>query len=333
MSKSAKGIIGLVVLFVLLGAGFWAWPKDRTQKQEIAGATAKKDPNHPQDVYYGKSQFSTLDSMIKDLRIKIYPEDKIDTFPPPELNLGSRIIVTRATPVEITDAKVAKIYRTWKQTVKELLVENKIELLGQDTVSPDLNEKLIYDMKIAITRVAELDVTEKEEINYRTIKKNSVDLEKGQTETEQRGKKGEKEVVYHIKRVDGVETERERIDSKVLTEPVNEIIIIGIGPKYVHSGVYADTLNAAAKKYLINATALQCLMLRESGGSADAGYPDAQYKGLFQYEEGYWADASARAGYGGASIYSAEAQIFTTAHEIVNGQSRRWPPYAYCANK
>ena len=74
-------------------------------------------------------------------------------------------------------------------------------------------------------------------------------------------------------------------------------------------------------------------MMRESGGSADAGYPDGMYKGLFQYSEGFWQTVSARAGFEGASIYNAQAQIYTTAWALTYGQGSRWPPWSGCSDK
>ena len=302
-------------------------------KAEVAGLQVGSDPNHPTEIYYGDPFLKSLDEMLASLGLEVFKEDKLEFIPPPELGMGSKITIHRALPVEVTDAKKVTIYRTWQETVDGLLKENSIELVGQDSVDPALEMKLTQDMKIKITRVAEVEVTEKESIDFKTIRKEDIDLEKGQTRIDQKGIKGEREVIYIVKRVDGEEVSRTRKSSEITKDPVNEILIIGIGPKYTSVGPYKDTINAAARKYLINGTALHCLMMRESGGSADAGYPDADYKGLFQYEEGYWADASARAGYGGASIYDAEAQIFTTAYELTHGQSRRWPPWGSCVNQ
>ena len=302
-------------------------------KAEVAGLQVGSDPNHPTEIYYGDPFLKSLDEMLASLGLEVFKEDKLEFIPPPELGMGSKITIHRALPVEVTDAKKVTIYRTWQETVDGLLKENSIELVGQDSVDPALETKLTQDMKIKITRVAEVEVTEKESIDFKTIRKEDIDLEKGQTRIDQKGIKGEREVIYIVKRVDGEEVSRTRKSSEITKDPVNEILIIGIGPKYTSVGPYKDTINAAARKYLINGTALHCLMMRESGGSADAGYPDADYKGLFQYEEGYWADASARAGYGGASIYDAEAQIFTTAYELTHGQSRRWPPWGSCVNQ
>lgn len=293
----------------------------------------KTDPAHPVEVFYGSAAYNDLKDMISGISGVIYPEDKVEAVPPPEMGLGSKIYVTRATPVLIIDAKKTNTYRTWTQTVGELLKEKKIELLGQDSADVPLTTAITYAMKITITRVAEVEVKEKEVIEYKTVKKNTVDLEKGETEIDQKGINGEREVTFKVKRVDGEEVSREKINTEIAKESQAEIILIGIGPKLAKSGPYKDTINAAAKEYLINGTALMCLMLAESGGTADTGYPDGQYKGLFQYEEGFWATASSQAGYGGASIYSAEAQIFTTAYQLTHGQSRRWPPWGNCSGK
>lgn len=301
---------------------------------QIAGVQdIKPDPNHPVEVYYGSTQFQNAQQMASDLGVTIYPEDKIDTFPDPALGLGSKITITRATPVLIIDAKKSNTYRTWQDKVGDLIKEKKIDLLGQDSVAPSTDTAVTYAMQITITRVAEVEIKELQPIAFKTIKKNSVDLEKGQTEIEQKGINGEQEVTYLVKRIDGEEVSRKVTNTQVTKEAQTQIQVVGIGPKLAKSGPYKDTINAAAKQYLINGTALMCLVLAESGGSADAGYPDAPYKGLFQYTDAYWADASAAAGYAGYDIYNAEAQIFSTARALTHGQAGRWPPWSRCANK
>lgn len=275
--------------------------------------------------------------MIKSLKLKVFPEDKVDTFPDPSLGLGSRITIFRATKINITDAKVQKVYRTWTTTIKDLLKEQNIELLGQDSASPDINSKLAYNMNITITRVAEVEVKETYPIEYSTIKKTSVDIEKGDSEIERKGVNGEKEVTYLIRRVDGVEVSRSVKDTNITKESISEILIIGIGPKLAKSGQYLEIINAAAKKYLINGTALMCLMMNESGGDRyTIGQDDyGTYYGLFQYKDGndgFFSDISPKAGYGGADWSNAEAQIYTTAWALTHGYSGRWP-WGSCSGK
>ena len=310
------------------------WFAFSNPNHQVAGVeTVKTDPNHPVEVFYGGAAFNNIPDMASAAEKIIYPEDKTDAVPPPEMNLGSRITITRATPVLVIDAKKSATYRTWAENVGDFLKEKNIVLLGQDSASPISATQISYAMKIIITRVAEVEVKEKEVIDYNTVKKNTVDLEKGQTAVDQKGIDGEKVVTYKVKRVDGEEVSRDKINTEVTKESQTEIILIGIGPKLAKSGPYKDTINAAAKEYLINGTALMCLMLKESGGTANTGYPDGPYFGLFQYTDGFWASASSQAGYGGSSIYNAEAQIYTTAYQLTHGQSRRWPPWGACANK
>lgn len=323
-SLSAKIFLFCVIALIGVGA-FFVWPKGT--KKQVLGAEIKVDPNHPVEIYYGSTKFDNLADMIKEINVEVYPEDNVSTFPPPEMGIGSRITIIRATPVIVTDAKITKTYRTWKATIKDLLAENQIELLGKDSAEPDITALIEYNMKVKITRVAEVEITEKEAIEYKTIKKNDYGLERGQSKVEQKGINGKKEVVYLIKRVDGEEVSRSTISTTVIEESTPEILIIGTGPKMVKSGAYMDLLNAAAKKYDVNATALQCLMLCESNGNTGS-VAAAGYVGLFQYDPGFWGPAAAAAGFGGAEWTNAEAQIFTTARLISIGQSRRWPPYA-----
>ena len=324
---SSKLKIVLVVLLVAFGVGaYFIWPKNNIAPQ-VAGAETQNDPNHPVEVYFGSSQFNNLPDMLADINITVYPEDKVIGFPPPDLKMGSKITITRATPVQVTDAKILKTYRTWAKTIKDLLAENNIGLLGKDSIAPAEETPITPDLQVKITRVAEVEVTQTEEINFPTQKKETSDMERGQSHVEQAGVKGTKEVVYLVKRVDGEEVSRKAISSKILTEPTKEILLVGTSPKLVHSGPYVDLLNAAAKKYDINATALQCLMLCESNGNYDS-VAAAGYIGLFQYDPGFWGAAASAAGFGGAAWTDTKAQIFTTARLISIGQSKRWPPYA-----
>jgi hypothetical protein len=331
-SRNAK--IFLVSILVIMGIGLYSfWPKNQTIEKQVLGASTESDPNHPVEIYYGATEFKTLAAMLSDLKVVVYPEDKVTTFPPPEMGLGSRIIIARATAVDVTDAKKVATYRTWAKTIGDLLSEQNIQLVAQDSVLPTAENTITPNMQIKITRVAELDLTQKEDIDFKTQKKETRDMERGEQSVETAGKKGQKEVTYHIKRVDGDEVSRKLTSSTVLHEPVTEVLIVGTGPKLVHSGPFIDLLNAAAKKYDVNATALQCLMIRESNGHTDS-VASAGYEGLFQYDPGFWPSASEAAGFPGALWTDPKAQIFTTARLISIGQGRRWPPYInYCQGK
>ena len=142
----------------------------------MAGVNTYNDPNHPVEIYYGDPQLRDLKSMLENLGVTVYPEDKVATVPEPDLGLGSQITIIRATKINVTDARKNYTYHTWQTSITDLLKEKGIELLGQDSVSPVVTSNLIYNMNIVITRVAEVEVTETESIDFKVIKKNSVDL-------------------------------------------------------------------------------------------------------------------------------------------------------------
>jgi len=80
---------------------------------------------------------------------------------------------------------------------------------------------------------------------------------------------------------------------------------------------------AAAIKYKQDPDTICNLMMKESNGHAGSVNPSGYY-GLFQYDLGLWASASAKAGYAGASWDNPTAQIYTTCYLFSVGQSWRW---------
>lgn len=196
-------------------------------QQQIAAAESYRDPNHPVEIYFGESQYQSLQAMADSLGVTIFSEDKVTALPPPEMGLGSRIIITRATKVNVTDAKVKKVYRTWQTNIRDLLKEKNIELLGKDSSLPGISTSLSFNMSVTITRVAEVEVKESENIDYKVVKQYDSSLEKGNNYISQKGNNGKKVVTYKVKRVDGAEVSRAVIDSQITKQPQNEILVVG----------------------------------------------------------------------------------------------------------
>ncbi len=286
--------------------------------------------------YSGSFFETTLEGMLSRLGVVLAPEDRVAVFPDPALGIGSQIRIERAPTVTIVDAGTSYQVRTWATSVDQLATERRLELAPKDIVKPALNESITNGTTVTVTRVAEVEITKKEPIIFSVSKKNTVDLEKGESQVTTKGVSGEKEVTYLVKRVNGKEVSRKVIATVVTRPAVTEQVLVGIGPKLTKEGPHKDLINAAAKKYLINGTALHCLMIAESGGRPQSASSNGLYKGLFQYTDGFWASASAAAGYKGASITNTEAQIFATAKAISSNSTAwvkgKWPPWSQCSN-
>ena len=143
---------------------------------------------------------------------------------------------------------------TSKSTVSEILEENNIVLDENQKTIPEANEEVtagavikIVDKsynEVQIAKVSEEGVqttledllnnyapitekvvTEKVEIPYETVTKNSAGTSTDTTnKVLQQGKNGLKEVTYKIKYQNDVEIEKTQLSEKVITEPVNKIV-------------------------------------------------------------------------------------------------------------
>lgn len=141
---------------------------------------------------------------------------------------------------------------TTKSTVSQILSENNILLLEDETTTPNLEDELGDNNKIVISKISDeaietsaiveqninidtlaenyLTITEKiitiqEEIPYETIQKDISNNAKTTTnKILQNGVPGIKEVKYRVKYQGDVEIEREEISSTIIKEPVNKIV-------------------------------------------------------------------------------------------------------------
>lgn len=254
-----------------------------------------------------------------------FVEDKLTVTPDLSNGLASRITINRAPNYTIKDGKKEIEMRSWQETVGDLIIESQIPELGlDDRVNFALDEKLEPSMKIVIIRVAITNVKENQPIDYTTVKKNDPTIDKGKTKVSTVGQKGIKVLTYRVQREDGVEVSRKLIDTTVTQKPVDEVVLVGTKPVITVRCNYNDTVITAAIKYTIDPNTICNLMMKESNGHYNSVGGDNQYFGLFQYTESFWAQASQKAGYSGASYFDPRAQIYTTAWALTHGYGSRW---------
>jgi 3D (Asp-Asp-Asp) domain-containing protein len=71
------------------------------------------------------------------------------------------------------------------------------------------------------------EIAQRESIPYTTLRKSSAELSSGTSKTVQTGKNGEKQVKYKVYSKEDEEVRREVVSSKVLRNPVQEIVKVG----------------------------------------------------------------------------------------------------------
>jgi len=140
---------------------------------------------------------------------------------------GDTITITR--PVEVTlevDGEQLSIV-TLAAEVSDLLRLQDIELGPDDLVEPALTATLDGRRTVTVQRVEEREEVVETVLEREVVRRNDSSLDRGQTRVEQEGRDGLRRDTYVVTLVDGEETERERIDREIVTEPVDRILRIG----------------------------------------------------------------------------------------------------------
>lgn len=164
---------------------------------------------------------------------KIELGEKDDVYPSLDkpLKQGLNIQVVRAIPIVIeVDGEKTELLTT-ASNVKEVMEEAEISLGEKDKINHDLETKIEKDLQIKITRVKEKTITEKEDIDFKTVRKNSSSLYKGTNKVVQKGQKGTLEKEIQVTYEDGKEVNRKTINEKTIKKAVDQIIEVGTKAK------------------------------------------------------------------------------------------------------
>lgn len=101
-------------------------------------------------------------------------------------------------------------------------------------LNPDIEKALFIGQEIVVEKAVPMlevkvvkTVKEEEPINFKIEQEPDPSQYQGYVKVVQPGEKGVQEVVSKVTYIDGVESEREVISTKVITEPVNEKIVVG----------------------------------------------------------------------------------------------------------
>ncbi len=281
-------------------------------------------PNGDYSRYSGASKSQNSFAIAAELGADPHKEDKFTAFPDIKMGIGSKITIYKAPEYIIVDGKKHLQKRSWVTTVGNLLREADIALGNDDKINFAESTELELGMEINIIRVAITNINKTEPVAFKTIKKEDKTLDKGKSKIEQKGQSGIRTLTYRLVREDGIEISRKLIGSEVTTAPVDEIQIIGTKPVITVWCKYNDLVLDASINNGLDPDRLCNLMRVESRGNVES-VSGGGHLGLFQYTEGFWADASKKAGYAGASWKDPKAQIYTTAWALTHGYAGRWP--------
>ncbi len=170
---------------------------------------------------------NTVEEALIEARILVRPDDKVSPSMDTPLKEGMTIEIIRAVPCEIhVDGDVIEL-KTTKETVEEVLAKAEVKLEEKDKMNHGLEDSITEDITIEITRVEKEVLKETEEIDFKTLRRNDENLEKGKTRVEKEGQKGLKEYEIEITYEDGEEVTRKVLSEEITQEPVNRVVRVG----------------------------------------------------------------------------------------------------------
>lgn len=194
------------------------------------------------------SAATTPRSIVKQAGIEVYPEDELLSLPTEnflvEGSIGPRIVIVRATPVNLNLYGTQVMLRTRAQTVGDLLKERDITLGPGDRVTPSEGVAIAPNMQIFLLRQGQRIETIEEEIPMPVERIEDNTLSIGTRAIRQQGSPGKRAVTYQIQLENDREVSRAQIQSIEIVPAVKHIEAIGtrsVGGLSKSKGVYFFT--------------------------------------------------------------------------------------------
>ncbi len=264
------------------------------------------------------SGYRSARQVVESSSVKLYSEDKVsidrsDNFAGDEV-VGQRIIIDRATPVEVTIGKKTFEMRTWKPTVGEFLSEKGIRVLESDLGVLKFSDKIYSNINIKVSKLTQDVIQLKEAIEPETTYKDDPSKPTSYRLTESEGKPGEKLVSYIVSRKGDIELSRQKIEEKV---------IIAAVPKTVVRGTKVDAIGD-------NAQLLYKLRMCETGGRYDANTGNGYY-GAYQFSAATWNRWNT--GYARADLAPPEVQDTYVLKNTIASKGGFWSQHPGCSVK
>lgn len=227
------------------------------------------------------SAATTPRSIAEQAGVTVYPEDNLQTLPTTnflqEDAIGERVVIDRATPVDLNLYGTQVVLRTHDKTVGALLQDRGITLAKGDTVSPAPTTPITAGQQIFIIHKGTKLETATVAIPTPVKDISDSSLSIGTSAIRQAGSPGKKIVTYEDELQNGKVVGKKVIQSVVVVQPVTQIVAVGSAP-----------LTTNLQEWLMK------LRDCESGGNYSDNTGNGYY-GAYQFSLGTWE----RLGYSG----------------------------------
>ena len=177
----------------------------------------------------------TVKDALREMDVTLDGDDMVTPSLDTGLSKGMTVEVTRYHNVTVHVDGESKTITAPEGTVGDTLKNAGITMSETDAADVSLEKEIADGMEITIDRVEYKEVKKTEKIPYKTITKKTAKLYQGETEVQQKGVTGEREITLRQKIVNGEVVETEQIKNTVKKEAVNLIKLVGTKSRPVSS--------------------------------------------------------------------------------------------------
>jgi len=229
----------------------------------------------PVTVIDGTSHVSTASaartprSIAQQAGTQLYPEDRVVTTPAEDFlkdgAIGTQVVISRATPVNVDLYGTPVILRTHAKTVGDLAKEKGIKLVQNDRMEPTADTPIAAGQKVSFIRTGTKVETVTEDIATPVETIEDATLAYGTKAVRQQGSPGQQTVTYQLALTNNVVTARNVIQKVVTKEAVKQIEVLGTSLSGIKGDMGRAGISAAdyaAADYIIS---------HESGWRPNAG--------------------------------------------------------------
>lgn len=242
------------MFFTIVAVSFIFWPFNKKKFSIQRPFLVSLSDNG--NFFATSASAATVSEFLMEKKISLGDKDYI--FPAPETKLlpGQNIIIERAMPVTIeVDGKKIDI-DTLGTNVSDAIAEAGVTLSHADKTLPEKNTLLSPNLAIKVTRINFEEIAVEEDIPFQTIEKEDNTVIWRKKQIKQEGEKGVREKTYKVTYMNGKETNRQLLGTKITKQPTTQIEVTGtkIVVGKTQSGaatwyVYGDDLTCASLEF------------------------------------------------------------------------------------
>lgn len=176
---------------------------------------------------YMKTQAEDVAGLLSQAEITCAEGDVVSPAPDAPLSDGMSVVVRHAIPVTLEFSGESIDLKVVGTTVAEALIAAGADPGASLVVEPALDTPLTSGMTITANDVFIRIAEEEAEVPYETVTRSDPTLSWGSRSVVATGQAGTMLRVYRVLVTDGVEGARTLVTERVVTEPVDEIVVVG----------------------------------------------------------------------------------------------------------